>query len=234
MTKYAGFYTFTNFTGETITSGWAKHWTTDYGTDGPISLDGMPSGATSPKHTLVTSSTNKDRWAFSLTTATGKSWHVTEKDCAFWSEDNNGTVELSVVVAGGAADFHIKPPESGACDTGASSGVATGVAMGLAGAHAPGGCGCANKDLQALADQLRHVDLAQLGDTPKDYCKVLPGLIQILSGIQTITDAYVSGGPKIGVDIAFSALKAAMQAPCSSDDAAHGLADASERSLKTR
>jgi hypothetical protein len=121
MSIQSGFFRFTNFTGSTITKGWAKHWTTDWGTDGPIDLANLPQGASTIKIPFKTSTSNKDRWAFSVETKDGSKWSCDEHNCGFEDEDQGGTVTLSCNVAKSNATFHIKMPESSGCDTSADS-----------------------------------------------------------------------------------------------------------------
>lgn len=75
------------------------------------------------------------------------------------------------------------------------------------------------EEVQARATCLAEIDFSQLTGT-EEYCKVEPGIVTIVQGLQQIADAFVSGSAPLGVDIAFSTLQAALKSPCSNADSA--------------
>jgi hypothetical protein len=115
MSMYAGYFCFQNMFGQDIVTGTAKHWTTDWGTE-TLTLDGLASGDQSVSLAFKTSSSNIDRWAFSVTLLNGKKYSVDEKDCGFESEDSGKTVILQAVVSGTDRTFNVIMPESSSCD----------------------------------------------------------------------------------------------------------------------
>jgi len=115
MSLWMGHFTFQNNLGGTITSGTAKHWTTDYGTE-EIDLSGLEDGATSLAVDLKTSTSNKDRWSFTAKVGS-KTYSVDEKQCGFEFEDAGKTVRLQAVIGGGDGTFNVIMPVSSSCDT---------------------------------------------------------------------------------------------------------------------
>ncbi|KID81153.1 hypothetical protein MAJ_11420, partial [Metarhizium majus ARSEF 297] len=113
---WGGYFSFTNQLGQDITSGTAKHWTTDFGTE-QIDLSGLANGQTSLSKALTTSTSNKDRWAFTATLKDGTEYQVGEKDCGFETEDSGLTVRLQAIIAGGEKSFYISMPKSSDCST---------------------------------------------------------------------------------------------------------------------
>lgn len=113
---WGGYFAFTNQLGKDITSGTAKHWTTDYGTES-IDLGGLANGQTSLSRAFTTSTTNTDRWAFTATLDDKKTYTVGEKDCGFETEDSGLTVKLQAIIAGDTKSFYISMPKSSDCST---------------------------------------------------------------------------------------------------------------------
>lgn len=100
--------------GSDIVSGSAKHWTTDWGTEN-LDLAGLANGDTSLTTAFKTSTSDTDRWAFSVQCDDGSSYSVDEKDCGFEHSDMGGTVTLQAVVANGSRTLQIIMPESSNC-----------------------------------------------------------------------------------------------------------------------
>jgi hypothetical protein len=113
---WSGFFTFTNQLGQAITSGTAKHWTTDYRTES-IDLTRLGVGQTSSAKVFTTSTTNKDRWTFTATVADGTTHIIGEKDCRFETKDSGKTVNLQAIVNSGTKSFYIAIPSSSDCST---------------------------------------------------------------------------------------------------------------------
>lgn len=113
---YAGYFCFQNQLGQTIDTGWCKHWTSDYGTDGPIMLDGLAHGDTSQVITLKTSTTNRDHWMFWVKLTDGNIYSVGDHACGFESDDSGKTVILQPCIAGSDRTFNIIMPESSSCN----------------------------------------------------------------------------------------------------------------------
>jgi hypothetical protein len=116
MSQWSGNFAFQNKLGGTITSGTAKHWTTDWGTE-EIDLAGLEDGDTSLSKSFTASSSNKDRWAFTATLADGTTYGVKEKDCGFEFEDAGKTVTLQAIYSNGDGTFVVAMPVSSSCDT---------------------------------------------------------------------------------------------------------------------
>lgn len=116
FSTWGGYFTFTNQLGQDITSGTAKHWTTDFGTES-IDLGGLPNGQPSIAKAFTTSTASTDRWAFTATVTDGTTYKVDEKDCGFETEDSGQTVKLQALIAGGTRSFYISMPKSSDCST---------------------------------------------------------------------------------------------------------------------
>lgn len=113
---WGGYFSFTNQLGGDIKSGFAKHWTSDYGTES-IDLAGLGQDQTSLSRAFTTSTTNTDRWAFSATLTNGRTYKVDEKQCGFETEDSGQTVRLQAIINGDTHSFYISMPKSSDCST---------------------------------------------------------------------------------------------------------------------
>jgi hypothetical protein len=115
MSTWSGYFQFRNFTGETIKTGTATHWTTDHdATD--IDLTGLQEGMTTERKQFKTSTSSKDRWRVVFTLTNGAIYDSGEKDCGFESKDKDGTATLSVSLASdGRGEFLVAMPKSSNC-----------------------------------------------------------------------------------------------------------------------
>jgi len=114
--QWTGYFSFTNQLGQEITSGIAKHWTTDFGIQS-IDLSGLADGQTSLSKAFTTGTSNKDRWAFTATVSGDKTYSVNEKDCDFDTGDSGLTANLQAIIAHGKGNFYIIMPYSSNCST---------------------------------------------------------------------------------------------------------------------
>jgi len=113
---WGGFFAFTNQLGQDITSGTAKHWTSDFGTES-IDLGGLTAGHTSLSKAFTTSTTNLDHWAFTATVTDGTTYGVGNKVCGFETGDSGKTVKLQAIIANDTKSFYIAMPSSADCST---------------------------------------------------------------------------------------------------------------------
>ena len=109
---YSGTFCFQNTLNGTISSGWAKHWTTDYGTE-TIDLTGLANNELSASVPFTTSSSNTDHWAFEATVG-GITYSVADKHCGFESEDAGGEVILAAFYQ--FLQFYVGMPVSSGCE----------------------------------------------------------------------------------------------------------------------
>lgn len=112
---WGGYFAFQNGLGGDIETGWAKHWTTDWGEE-KIVLDGLGKGDQSLSQQFKTSTSNKDRWAFYAKLTDGTEYSVAEKQCGYESSDAGKTVILQPIVSGSSRTFNVIMPESSSCD----------------------------------------------------------------------------------------------------------------------
>lgn len=113
---WGGFFSFTNQLGQTITSGTAKHWTSDFGTES-IDLSGLGDGDVSLAQAFTTDTSSTDHWAFNVVLADSSSYSVGQKNCGFETEDSGGTVRLQAIIKGSTHSFYISMPKSSDCST---------------------------------------------------------------------------------------------------------------------
>lgn len=116
MSGYVGLMQVTNKLWAPIT-GYVEHYTTDYGTT-RVNFTNLAVGATTqPPLGIATSSSNKDRWSYSITLAGVSS--TGSMNCGYESEDSPKTV--TVAFAGpdrDDAEFQVKMPTSSSCSDG--------------------------------------------------------------------------------------------------------------------
>ena len=110
--SYGGTFSFQSNLLLGIVSGWAAHWTDDYGKE-TINLAGLDPGQMSAAIPFTTSSSNKDHWGFSATTTDGATYGCADKECGFEEEDAGGEVLLSALYEEGW--FTIGMPVSSSC-----------------------------------------------------------------------------------------------------------------------
>lgn len=110
---YSATFSFQNNLGGTIDDGWAKHWTSDYGTQ-QIDLAGLANGATSSTMGFMTSTSNTDHWAFQAMVG-GTIYGVNDKSCGVEPIDANQNVQLAAFLQ--SSLFVIGTPESASCQT---------------------------------------------------------------------------------------------------------------------
>src|SRR5437762_2719687 len=116
MAQYAGYFEFQNQFEQPIVGGYARHSTTDWGTE-TLTFDAIPVGEETLTIPFKTSSSNKDRWAFSVKLADGNYCGVSEKICGFEQDDNGKVVTLQPVRVKDKkpGTFNIIMPETSSC-----------------------------------------------------------------------------------------------------------------------
>lgn len=119
MSNHSGKITF-SFTGEpegTTATGSVTHKASNF-SDAVLKFDQLPLNFATPSITFGTETTSIDHWILDVTLSNGKKFSC-DKDCAFYSEDQGGTVMTSLDIASnGSGTFNIKMPESSACSGG--------------------------------------------------------------------------------------------------------------------
>ncbi len=111
---WSGYFAFQNMLGGDISSGTAEHWTTDWGKE-TVDLSGLTNGNQSLSQPFKTSTTDVDRWGFSVTMTDGTQYSLGEKDCGFENDDAGGTVILQATWANGSGTLQIIMPKSSNC-----------------------------------------------------------------------------------------------------------------------
>ena len=70
-----------------------------------------------------------------------------------------------------------------------------------------------NEQISRIARQMTEFDFDAVG-SDETYCKIAPGFATILDGVKQIADNFAPSSAKVGIDLAFAAIEAALKSPC--------------------
>jgi len=208
----SGKFSFNNATGYKITSGKAYHWTTN-GCSAKIDLSGLPNGATSIEVPFITTSSTPDHWVFYLTLDNGDTFcSAPLRDrCTYHNNNTNVGLQLAVIYED---DVYVSNTYSINMSNDVHSRFTTAN-------YNSTDCGydtnrtCDGTDVDKYNSEVEQLLLSHIkAEDTSTYCEILPGLTDILHGVESIIDDFIPSSARPGVDLAFTALIGAMKLPC--------------------